>query len=147
MCWYRPDEIATRLACLTLLVQFASIFSSLLGYGVDFANGYANLSGWQFMFLITAALGLIHAAVIFFFLPDWPDSPQSRRSLYSVEEGEFMVARLPPGTPRSTHKAFDWPAIRKELKSPLLCRLTCFHQSRSRGLHHRRLWLHVAFPQ
>jgi hypothetical protein len=33
-----------------------------------------------------------------------------------------MVARLPPTTSRSGDANFDWSAIKRELKSPLLCK-------------------------
>lgn len=79
------------------------------------------MAGWQWAFVLTGILGFIAAGLIFFLLPDWPNSPQTRRSIFSVDEGEFMVARLPPTTSRSTDANFDWHAIGRELRTPLLC--------------------------
>lgn len=89
-----------------------------------FISGKGGLAGWQWAFIITGCLGLVFSSVIFMFLPDWPDSPQTRfRSVLTEEEGRFMVARLPPTTSRSSDENFDWAAIRRELRSPLLCEL------------------------
>lgn len=34
MCWYRPDEIAVRLACLQLMGQSSGICDALICYGL-----------------------------------------------------------------------------------------------------------------
>lgn len=79
------------------------------------------MAGWQWAYVITGLIGFVLATVVFFCLPDWPDSPPSRRQFLSPEEGAFMVARLPPNASKSTDKNFDWQAIKADLKDGLLC--------------------------
>ena len=80
------------------------------------------MAGWQWAFVITGLLGLVLATVVFFCLPDWPDSPPSRRQFLSADEAAFMVARLPPNASKSTDKNFDWQAIKRDLSGGLICK-------------------------
>jgi hypothetical protein len=71
--------------------------------------------------VIIGLIGFIDAILVYFFLPDYPDSPPSRRQFLTAEEGAFLVARLPPNSSRSSDADFDWRAVRRELKTPQLC--------------------------
>lgn len=83
------------------------------------------MAGWQWAFVITGLLGLALAVLVFFCLPDWPDSPPSRRQFLSPDEAAFMVARLPPNASKIGDKNFDWQAIKADLKDGLLCEYLC----------------------
>ncbi len=58
-------------------------------------------------------------AFIFLFLPDYPDSPQGRRQFLTLEEGKFIVDRLPPNSPRQSDANFNWADVRAACKDPL----------------------------
>ncbi|KAK4684453.1 hypothetical protein P7C73_g5723, partial [Tremellales sp. Uapishka_1] len=138
-CWYRADEIAARMAVLSLLGQFSGIIDALLTYGLAFTHG--RVHGWQWGFITTGLLGFLAVAWIFFFLPDFPDSPQSRRSIYTEEEGRFMVARLPPNSARSLDKDFDWAGVREVLSSPLLYAYSLLGMCYNSGVTGLGFWL------
>lgn len=78
------------------------------------------MAAWQWVYVIIGLFGLFIAALIYLFLPDFPDSPPSSRQFLTPEEGSFLVARLPPHQARSGDLNFDWPTIKKEIRSPLL---------------------------
>lgn len=86
-----------------------------------YINGRGGISGWQWAYLIIGLIGFVDAALVYFFLPDYPDSPPSTRQFLTQDEGAFLVARLPPSSSRSSDADFDWRAVRRELKTPHLC--------------------------
>lgn len=151
--YYRPDELTVRLASINLLGQFSGILVSLETFGLQFSKG--KLAGWQWAFvsavrllrkvssdaswpaqIVEGLLGFALCVVTWAFLPDFPDSPQSRRSFLTKEEGDFVVARLPPNSarssdavsaslqpfasrrslPLSTVQDFSWAAVKDALK-------------------------------
>ncbi|KAK0219920.1 MFS general substrate transporter [Armillaria fumosa] len=86
--WYRPDELAFRMAMITILGQFSNILDALIAYGLAYIDGRHGLSGWQWAFIIVGCLGFVLTAFIFLFLPDYPDSLQGRRQFLTQEEGK-----------------------------------------------------------
>ncbi len=54
--WYRPDELAFRMAMITILGQFSNILDALIAYGLAYIDGRHGLSGWQWAFIIGALL-------------------------------------------------------------------------------------------
>ncbi|WWC71968.1 uncharacterized protein I206_105927 [Kwoniella pini CBS 10737] len=139
-CWYRPDEIALRMASLSVLGQFSGIIDSLFTYGLSYIDG-RGLEGWRWAYLICGLIGLLLSVWLFFFFPDFPDSPSSRRQFLTQEEGKFLVARLPPNAARSTDANFDWQAIKRELKSPLLWGFSFFALCMNSSLYGLAFWL------
>ncbi|KAK8845274.1 hypothetical protein IAR55_005987 [Kwoniella newhampshirensis] len=117
-CWYRPDELAVRMAGLIALGLFSGVIDSVLSYGLSFISG-KGMMGWQWAFVIPGIIGLFLAAWTYFNHPDWPDSPPSRRQFLTEQEGAFMVSRLPPNASKSTDSNFDWAAVKADLKTPL----------------------------
>ncbi|ORY35300.1 MFS general substrate transporter [Naematelia encephala] len=115
--WYRPDELALRMACISMLGQFSGILDALLAYGVQYIDGRGGLSGWQWCFIILGLLGFPLCAAIFFLHPDYPD--QTVRQWFTPEEAAYLAARLPPNAARSTDPNFSWPEIKGALKDPL----------------------------
>ncbi|ORY35298.1 major facilitator superfamily domain-containing protein [Naematelia encephala] len=138
-CWYRPDEIAIRMSALGLLGQFSGIIDALLAFA--YIDGKGGLSGWRWCYLILGLLGFVVTLLIFLFLPDWPDSPPSRRQFLTPEEGTFFAARLPPNSARSTDLNFDWGAIKKELKSPILYGFALIQMLFASGVTGLSFWL------
>ncbi|KAK4689567.1 hypothetical protein P7C73_g526, partial [Tremellales sp. Uapishka_1] len=139
-CWYRPDEMAVRATMLISLAQFSTIIDALLTFGLSYANGH-GMAGWQWSFVITGILGLFLAVVVFFCLPDWPDSPPSRRQFLTPEEGAFMVARLPPNSSRSSDSNFDWRMIKKDLSGALLWSIALLQMCGQVGSTGLTFWL------
>ncbi|RSH85119.1 uncharacterized protein EHS24_006712 [Apiotrichum porosum] len=137
--WYRPDEIAVRMSVLGVLGQFSGILDSLLTY--VYIDGRGGLDGWQWVFVIVGLIGLVESVLVYFWYPDFPDSPPSRRQFLTQEEGAFLVARLPPNSARSSDSNFDWSAIRCELKSPLLWGYSFSQLCTNSALYGLSFWL------
>ncbi|KAJ5248583.1 hypothetical protein N7468_000034 [Penicillium chermesinum] len=72
--WYRPDELSIRLLYFYICGNFSGIFSSLLAYGFDTVSGAGGLSGWQWLFLVEGIATVIFGVVIWFLLPDFPET-------------------------------------------------------------------------
>ncbi|RSH84130.1 uncharacterized protein EHS24_005633 [Apiotrichum porosum] len=139
--WYRPDEIAVRMTALGVLGQFSGILDSLLTYGISYIDGRGGLDGWRWAFLIVGLIGLFESVLVWFWYPDFPDSPPSRRQFLTPEEGAFLVARLPPNSARSSDSNFDWAAVRRELKSPLLWGFSFSQMCTNSALYGLSFWL------
>ncbi|WVQ85841.1 hypothetical protein IAT38_008009 [Cryptococcus sp. DSM 104549] len=135
--WYRPDELAVRMAILGLLGQFSGILSALIAYGIENIDGHGNLSAWRWMFLIEGIAGIVLAVPIYFFLPDFPDTAK----WLSPDERLFLVARLPPNAARSSDKTFDRKAIAQVLKDPLLYGFTAIQMFSNLGAYGLSFWL------
>ncbi|KAM0748998.1 MFS general substrate transporter [Meredithblackwellia eburnea MCA 4105] len=115
--FYRPDEIAVRLASINMLGQFSGILIAFETYGLQFVKG--KLAGWQWAYIIEGLLGLVMCLIVYLWLPDYPDSPQGRRQFLSEEEGAFLVARLPANTAKMSDEDFSWDMVKVALKDPL----------------------------
>ncbi|KAM0751562.1 MFS general substrate transporter [Meredithblackwellia eburnea MCA 4105] len=115
-CFYRPDE-QVRLATINMLGQFSGILIAFETYGLQFVKG--KLAGWQWAFIIQGLLGFLLCLITYYTMADFPDSPQGPRQFLSKEEGDFLVARLPPNSARSSDADFSWPSVRSALKDPL----------------------------
>lgn len=79
------------------------------------------MAGWQWCFVIFGCFGFVLGIAIYFFLPDWPDSPPSRRQFLTPEEGAFMTARMPPNASKSSDENIEWNVIKRDLRGGLVC--------------------------
>ncbi|KAK0482181.1 MFS general substrate transporter [Armillaria novae-zelandiae] len=139
--WYRPDELAFRMAMITILGQFSNILDALIAYGLAYIDGRHGLSGWQWAFIIVGCLGFVLTAFIFLFLPDYPDSPQGRRQFLTQEEGKFIVDRLPPNSPRQSDANFNWADVRAACKDPLTYGFSFILLCQQTGIAGYTFWL------
>ncbi|KAK0192494.1 MFS general substrate transporter [Armillaria mellea] len=139
--WYRPDELAFRMAMITILGQFSNILDALIAYGLAYIDGRHGLSGWQWAFIIVGCLGFVLTAFIFLFLPDYPDSPQGRRQFLTLEEGKFIVDRLPPNSPRQSDANFNWADVRAACKDPLTYGFSFILLCQQTGIAGYTFWL------
>ncbi|ODO06734.1 hypothetical protein I350_04093 [Cryptococcus amylolentus CBS 6273] len=137
VCWYRPDELAVRMAILGLLGQFSGILAALLAYGIEFIDGRGGISAWRWMFVIEALMGAALALPVYFFLPDFPDTAK----WLTPDERHFLVARLPPNAARATDKAFDRKGVSDALKDPLLYAFTFMQMFSNLGAYGLSFWL------
>lgn len=135
--WYRPDEVSTRFAILGVLGSFSSVLTAFIVYGLSFINGRANLSGWQWVFLLEGVVTVLCSFALFKWLPNYPDDSK----WLSEEEKAYLVARLPPLAPKATDKDFvardTWEAIKK----PSTIFLTLLKMFQSVGSYGLSFWL------
>ncbi|KAL2417683.1 putative transporter [Exophiala dermatitidis] len=70
--WYKPSEHALRHGLWYGGASVAYIFGGLLAYGIS--HIHAAIKSWQFLFIIFGALTFLWGIVVFFFLPDNPQT-------------------------------------------------------------------------
>ncbi|KAI1811471.1 pantothenate transporter [Poronia punctata] len=114
--WYRPDEMSLRLLYFYICGNLSGIFSGLLAFAFDHTSGKGGLSGWQWLFLAEALATIVAGVVIWFCLPDFPETA----SWLSDKEKAFVQARLPPNAPRASEENFDVKEIWEALKDKRL---------------------------
>lgn len=66
-------------------------------------HGLANLSGWQWLFILEGIPAIIVGVVVYFYLPDYPETAK----FLTPEEREFAAKRMGPHAPKGTDKHFD----------------------------------------
>lgn len=101
--WYKPEERATRMAIFACSVSVAGAFGGILATGISFLNGKANLSGWQWLFILEGIPAVIVGFMVWFMLPDYPQTA----AWLTPEERAFAVKRLGPYAPSMKDKHWD----------------------------------------
>ncbi|KAJ5107507.1 MFS general substrate transporter [Penicillium angulare] len=91
--WYKPQEIAPRVAILYCGNTIANGFGGLLAAGIlNGLNGAGGLAGWRWLFIIEGLGTVVAGALSVFLLPDFPRSGQ--RKWLSEQEQRFAEWRL-----------------------------------------------------
>ncbi|TIA88209.1 hypothetical protein E3P99_02747 [Wallemia hederae] len=111
--WYSPSERATRMAIFASFTSLAGAFSGLIATGCSYLHNVANLAGWQWLFVITGIPAFIIGVLIYFFLPNYPETA----SFFTTEERAFALYRLGNDTPKMSDSSFDKDAFVQVLKS------------------------------
>ncbi|QQK45714.1 Sucrose/H+ symporter, plant [Penicillium digitatum] len=96
-------------------------YCGLLAYAFDTVSGAGGLSGWQWLFLSEGIATVLFSAVIWFLLPDFPETAK----WLTEREKQFIQARLPSNAPRASEQHFQLREVIESLKD-------------------RRLWLFTA---
>ena len=121
--WYRTDEMGKPVTWFFAISCLSGIVGSLLCYGISYMNGIQGLSAWRWVYLIEGLATILFAGAVYWFLPDYPKSPRSKRWLTEREQ-EFIEARLPENAPLTSDPAFSKKEIVVTLKSPLIWSFT-----------------------
>ncbi|KAJ5024300.1 major facilitator superfamily domain-containing protein [Bipolaris maydis] len=122
--WYKPSEIAKRVAIFTAIGQAGSMFAGLMMTAMHKTmNGTAGLRGWQWVFIIDGLMGIPFGLFGFF---TFPDLPSTAKVFYlSEEEKQFATSRLPPKKV-NTHSINPKSLIKRVLGKPHIYILTWF---------------------
>ncbi|KAL6249305.1 hypothetical protein RBB50_003158 [Rhinocladiella similis] len=86
--WYKPSEHALRHGIWYGGASIAYIFGGVLAYGFSHIN--SAVKSWQFLFIIFGAVTIIWGIVMYFLLPN---NPQSAKFL-TAEERNLAFARV-----------------------------------------------------
>ncbi|KAK5093878.1 hypothetical protein LTR70_004403 [Exophiala xenobiotica] len=70
--WYRRHECGFRMAFFYSAATAAGAFGGLLARGIIEMAGVANLSGWQWLFILEGLLTFVVAIGAYFVMSDWP---------------------------------------------------------------------------
>ncbi|RAH74953.1 MFS general substrate transporter [Aspergillus aculeatinus CBS 121060] len=91
--WYKPSEIAVRVALVYCGNTVANGFGGLLAAGImDGLNGKGGLAGWRWLFIIEGAGTMVAGLLAVVLLPDFPRSGQ--RKWLNEQEQRFAEWRL-----------------------------------------------------
>ncbi|KAI2814343.1 hypothetical protein CBS63078_5247 [Aspergillus niger] len=91
--WYKPSEIAVRVAVVYCGNTIANGFGSMFAAGVmSGLNGKGGLEGWRWLFIIEGAGTMVAGLLAVALLPDFPRSGQ--RKWLSEQEQRFAEWRL-----------------------------------------------------
>ncbi|TKX24868.1 MFS transporter-like protein 43 [Elsinoe australis] len=113
--WYKPSERATRMAIFAGSVAVAGAFSGLLATGISFLNGKANLSGWQWLFILERIPAILLGIAVWFLMPNYPNDAK----FLTPEERAFAVARMGLYAPSKEDKHFDKAIAKSTLAEPI----------------------------
>ncbi|KAK5789705.1 hypothetical protein VI817_008828 [Penicillium citrinum] len=91
--WYKPQEIAPRVAVLYCGNTIANGFGGLIAAGIlSGMQGAGGLDGWRWLFIIEGAGTMVAGILAVLLLPDFPRSGQ--RKWLSEQEQRFAEWRL-----------------------------------------------------
>ncbi|GAB1217227.1 hypothetical protein ATERTT37_006463 [Aspergillus terreus] len=91
--WYKPSEIAVRVALVYCGNTIANGFGGLIAAGIlSGLDGKGGLAGWRWLFIIEGAGTMVAGLLAVFLLPDFPRSGQ--RKWLTEQEQRFAEWRL-----------------------------------------------------
>ncbi|KAK3998368.1 mfs transporter [Cladorrhinum sp. PSN332] len=101
--FYRRGELGLRIGIFFSAAPLATTFAGALAYGIT--SGHTAISPWRLLFLVEGAPTLVLAIVLFFYLPDSPDTAKflspgekevarSRAILQSGQEGKARLGSI-----------------------------------------------------
>ncbi|KAL3436356.1 major facilitator superfamily domain-containing protein [Aspergillus tetrazonus] len=102
--WYRTSERSMRVALILASATLAGAFGGAIAYGVGHMNQAQGLSAWRWLFIIEGAPSLASAFLVWFILPDYPESA----SWLSEEEKALAAQRLAVEGSKGGAKAMTW---------------------------------------
>ncbi|ROT38474.1 major facilitator superfamily transporter [Sodiomyces alkalinus F11] len=113
--WYKPEERAGRMAIFASSVALACAFGGLLASAISFLNGVAGLAGWQWLFILEGAPGMLVGMLVWFLLPDYP---QTARWLTPYERA-FAIKRLGAYAPTMHDDCWNWKTVKQTVRDPV----------------------------
>ncbi|PWY64772.1 MFS transporter [Aspergillus heteromorphus CBS 117.55] len=102
--WYRNSERSMRVALILASATLAGAFGGAIAYGVGHMNEVRGLAAWRWLFIIEGAPSCATAFLVWFFLPDYPESA----SWLSPEEKNLAAQRLQIEGSQGAAKAMSW---------------------------------------
>ncbi|KKA29413.1 hypothetical protein TD95_004605, partial [Thielaviopsis punctulata] len=92
--WYTRYEVGKRYSVFYLIGSLAAACSGILAYGLMQMDGLANLSGWRWIFIIEGVITCIVAAIGYWLLVDFPDSPRQTWRFLNKQERDWVIAEV-----------------------------------------------------
>ncbi|KAJ1990191.1 hypothetical protein H4R33_001799 [Dimargaris cristalligena] len=88
--WYRPTEIAIRMAIFLSAITLAGALGGILAFAIGHMEGVGGLAAWRWLFLLEGIPTLIMGVCLALFLPDGP----TQVKWLSPSEQAFWHARI-----------------------------------------------------
>ncbi|OQD89069.1 hypothetical protein PENANT_c003G09257 [Penicillium antarcticum] len=111
------SERSLRVALILASATLAGAFGGAIAYGVGFMNGALGLSAWRWLFIIEGAPSCASAILVWFVLPDYPETAEWLRD----EERELAIERLKHEGSKGNAAAVTWAGIKSVLTDWRLC--------------------------
>ncbi|KAM0541665.1 hypothetical protein ACHAPJ_013140 [Fusarium lateritium] len=94
--WYKKDEISKRFSWFFLGNQLASALSGIIAYGVLHMRGIADLTGWQWLFILEGIFTLIIGITFILLFPNQVSNPVSLVGIryFNEREAEILTQRV-----------------------------------------------------
>ncbi|KAH9944122.1 MFS general substrate transporter [Epithele typhae] len=73
-CWYKRDELGSRVGVFFSSATIAGAFSGLLAAAISKMDGIGGKPGWAWIFILEGLFTIICAIASFFILSDFPDT-------------------------------------------------------------------------
>ncbi|KAH9212876.1 MFS transporter [Leptodontidium sp. 2 PMI_412] len=102
--WYRSDERSIRLAFIYSTATLAGAFGGLIAYGISHMNGVGGLVAWRWLFLLEGAPSILFGVLIFFILPDYPETT----NWLTPEESKLAVDRMQFNGSKGKEASMTW---------------------------------------
>ncbi|OAA47937.1 Major facilitator superfamily domain, general substrate transporter [Metarhizium rileyi] len=102
--WYRHNERSVRVAFILASATLAGAFGGAIAYGIGHINNTHNLRGWQWLFIIEGIPSCVCAVLVFFFLPDYPETA----SWLTNTERDIAVQRLLHEGSKGAQPSMTW---------------------------------------
>lgn len=109
--WYRVSERSLRVALILASATLAGAFGGAIAYGVGQMNGARGLSAWRWLFIIEGAPSCASAILVWFFLPDYPETAH----WLLAEEKELAKERLALEGSHGEAGGLTWEEAKKTL--------------------------------
>lgn len=109
--FYRRDELGSRSGIFLSAAPLATSFAGALAYGIT--SGHSHLANWRLLFLVEGLPTVIMAVVIFFTLPDSPDTA----SFLTAEEREVARTRAVMQSGQEGHERIGHVSLHEALEA------------------------------
>lgn len=109
--WYRTKERSIRVAFILASATLAGAFGGAIAFGVGHMDQVHGLAAWRWLFLIEGAPSCMSAIVVFFLLPDYPETV----AWLSEDERALALHRLKFEGSKGLSEASWWKDARATL--------------------------------
>jgi ACS family tartrate transporter-like MFS transporter len=118
--WFPPEMRARAVSRFYVAIPLSSMLMGLIAGSLLKLNGRLGLKGWQWLFLVEALPAIVLGVVIFFALPDGPETA----AWLEPEEKKWLQARLGSGEPQG-HRSHA--GLFRVLKDPRVVLFGTYH--------------------
>ncbi|KAK0432051.1 major facilitator superfamily domain-containing protein [Desarmillaria tabescens] len=99
--WFRPEELALRVAAFYSFGQVSGFVGGFLAFAISYADGV--LAGWRWLFIIEGIPAILMGVMTLFILPDFPQTA----TFLTERERVTVIDRLSRDAPSKEGKAWD----------------------------------------
>ncbi|KAF8527069.1 high-affinity nicotinic acid transporter [Gautieria morchelliformis] len=110
--FFRPEELALRVALFYSFGQISGFVGGFLGFAVSFADG--RIHAWRWLFIIEGLPAILMGIGTIFILPNFPETAK----FLSEDEKALVASRLSKHAPRKNSHTWDPKQARELFLSP-----------------------------